>query len=311
MKKEQQTNIFKGYFYGIATSMTFGMIPLFTLPLMTKGMNYDSILFYRFLFATIALGIMLKVTGQSYRIEKKDVPVLILLGCFYTASAMFLFWGYDFMGAGVATALHFTYPVFVTLLMFFIFKEKTSWLTWIAIFMAVAGVGTISIKGSELAMDWRGLVIVLISAVAYASYILTVNKSRVRDMNGRKLAFYVFIVSTILFAVKASFSGGIQKVPDGISYLNLVLLAVLPTVVSNITLVLAVRHIGGTLTSVLGAMEPVTAVLIGTLVFKEEFTLQNGLGVALIIVAVTMIILSDSIKKTFSSVFRMIRPRHA
>lgn len=309
--KTPQSDSFKGYFYGIATSVTFGLIPLFTLPLMAKGMNYDSILFYRFLFATAALGIMLRVTGQSYAIEKKDIPVLLLLGCFYTASAMFLFWGYSFMGAGVATALHFTYPVFVTLLMLLLFKEKTSWLTWIAIFMAVAGVGAISIKGSELAMDWRGLVIVLISAIAYASYILTVNKSRVRDMNGRKLAFYVFIVSTVLFAVKASLGEGIQKVPDGISYVNLVLLAVLPTVVSNITLVMAVRHIGGTLTSVLGAMEPVTAVLIGTLVFKEGFTLQDGLGVAMIIVAVTVIILSDTIKKTFTSVFRMIRPRHA
>lgn len=302
---------FKGYFYGVATSVTFGLIPLFTLPLMREGMNYESILFYRFLFATIALGIMLKITGQSYSIEKKDIPVLLLLGCFYTASAMFLFWGYDFMGAGVATALHFTYPVFVTLLMLLIFREKASWITWVAIFMAVAGVGVISVKGSELAMDIRGLVIVLVSAVAYASYILTVNKSRVKDMNGRKLAFYVFIVSTVLFAVKASLGGGIQRVPNGISYLNLVFLAVLPTVVSNITLVLAVREIGGTLTSVLGAMEPLTAVLIGSVVFGEPFTLQEGLGVALIIVAVTIIILSEGIRKTFSSVFRMIRPRHA
>lgn len=309
--KNYQTNNLKGYFYGIATSVTFGLIPLFTLPLMAKGMNYDSILFYRFLFATMALGIMLKVTGQSYRIEKKDIPVLMLLGCFYTASAMFLFWGYDFMGAGVATAIHFTYPIFVTVFMFIIFKEKTSSITWIAIFMAIAGVGTISIKGSELSMDWRGLGIVLISAIAYASYILTVNKSRVREMNGRKLAFYVFIVSTLLFALKASLNGGIQKIPDTISYGNIILLAVLPTVVSNITLVLAVHNIGGTLTSILGAMEPVTAVLIGTLVFKEGFTLQDGLGVALIIVAVTVIILSDSIRKTFSSVFRAIRPRHA
>lgn len=307
----QHTNTIKGYLYGIATSVTFGMIPLFSLPLMAKGLNFDSILFYRFLFATIALGLMLKITGQSFRIEKKDIPVLILLGCFYTASSMFLLWGYDFMGAGAATAIHFTYPVFVTLLMLIIFREKTSWLTWIAIFMAVAGVAIISIEGPELSIDWLGLTIVLISAVGYASYILAVNKSRVKDMNGRKLAFYVFIVSTALFAVKASLSGGIQKIPDGISYFNLFMLAVLPTVVSNITLVQAVHHIGGTLTSVLGAMEPVTAVLIGTLVFKENFTLQDGLGVALIIIAVTIIILSDTIKKTFTSVFRLIRPRHA
>ena len=300
MSKSENVNKFKGYVYGIITSVTFGMIPLFSLPLMAKGMSYDSILFYRFLFATAALGIMLLVTGQSFRISRKDIPVIILLGFFYTGSAMFLFKGYDFMGAGVATAIHFTYPVFVTLLMLIIFREKTSWLTWLAIVLAVFGVAIISIRGSELTMDVVGLIIVLLSAVAYASYILTVNKSRVSDMNGRKLAFYVFIVSTILFGIKATVGGGIEKVPDGVSYVNLVLLAVVPTVISNITLVQAVHNIGGTLTSVLGAMEPVTALLIGILVFGEGFSVQEGIGVLLIIAAVTIIILSDSIKKSFT-----------
>lgn len=301
----------KGYAYGIVTSVTFGLIPLFTLPLMAKGMNYDSILFYRFLFASVALGIMLKVTGQSARIEVRDIPVLILLGCFYTGSSMFLFWGYDFMGAGMATALHFTYPVFVTFLMFFIFKEKPSMATWFAIILAIAGVAILSIRGGEATTRVKGIVIVLLSALAYASYITTVNKSRVSAMGGRKLAFYVFIVSTMLFALKASLSGGIQKVPDGVSYVNLVLLAVVPTVISNITLLVAVRNIGGTMTSVLGAMEPVTAVATGALLFSEKISFQSITGIILIISAVTLIILSDSITKTFSSIFRKIRPRHA
>ena len=301
----------KGYIYGIVTSMTFGLIPLFTLPLMQKGMQYDSILFYRFLFAAVALGAMLKITGQSYRIDRRDIPVIILLGCFYTMSSMFLFWGYDFMGAGLATALHFTYPVFVTLFMFFIFKEKTSWVTWIAIFLAIYGVTLLSIKGGDLSIAPAGIVIVLLSAVGYGSYITAANKSRVSGMNGRKLAFYVFIVSTVLFAIKASFSGGLQKIPDLPAGINLALLAVVPTVISNITLLVSVRNIGGTMTSVLGAMEPVTAVAVGTLVFSERFTLQDFAGVVVIIAAVTLIILSGSIKETFSGLFRRFRPRHA
>ena len=253
-------NSLKGIFYGIVTSVTFGLIPLFTLPLMQKGMEFDSILFYRFLFATLALGGMMKLKKESFRIERRDIPMLILLGFFYTGSAMFLFWGYNFMGAGVATTLHFTYPIFVTLLMFLIFRERASWVTWLAIILAIFGVSRLSLKGTELSLDPVGVVIVLLSAVAYASYITAVNRSRVRDMNGRKLAFYVFIVSTVLFAIKAGTNQGIQALPDAWSIVNLFLLAVVPTVISNITLVLAVHHIGGTLTSILGAMEPVPAV---------------------------------------------------
>ena len=94
-------NNLKGFAYGIATSVTFGLIPLFTLPLMEKGMRFDSILFYRFLFAAIALSGMLLAKKESFRTEMRNLPILILLGAFYTGSAMFLFWGYNFMAAGI------------------------------------------------------------------------------------------------------------------------------------------------------------------------------------------------------------------
>lgn len=304
-------NSLKGFIYGLATSITFGLIPLFTLPLMQKGMEADSILFYRFLFATIALAGMMKIHKEPFFINKKDILIIVVLAVFYTASALFLLWGYEFMGAGVATTIHFTYPVFVTLLMFFLFRERTSWVTWLAIALAIYGVAKLSLKGNELVVDPVGIVVILLSAIGYASYITAVNKSRVKTMNSRKLAFYVFVFTTLMFAVKCISGKEIQPIPDALSATNLILLAVVPTVISNITLLLAVHHIGGTLTSILGAMEPVTAVCIGALFFGEAFTWQEALGIALILIAVTMIILGKPIQNTLSSVVRMIRPRHA
>ena len=287
-------NNLKGFAYGIATSVTFGLIPLFTLPLMEKGMRFDSILFYRFLFAAIALSGMLLAKKESFRTEMRNLPILILLGAFYTGS----------------TTLHFTYPIFVTLFMLFVFKEKTSWITLLAIGLAICGVAHLSIDGGEMRLNGLGVIIVLLSAVAYALYIVTVNKSRVHDMPGRKLTFYVFIVSTSLFFIKAQAGTGIQPIPDLPSFINLVLLAFLPTVVSNITLVQAVHHIGSTLTSVLGATEPVTAVCVGVLVFGEPFTPHLALGILLIIIAVTLIILSKYIQKSLHEAKRLFKARH-
>lgn len=304
-------NSIKGLIYGIVTSVTFGLIPLFTLPLMKEGMSLDSILFYRFLFATIALGIMMKVHKEPFAIKMNDLPLLVLLSTYYMVSAQFLFWGYDYMGAGVATTLHFTYPVFVTLLMLILFREKASWVTWLAIILAVYGVARLSIGGEDHKFSFFGVGIVLLSALGYAAYITTVNKSHLRTMPNRKLAFYVFVFTTLLFAGKVSVTQTLQPIPDVISGVNLVLLAVLPTVISNITLLLAVHHIGGTMTSVLGALEPVTAVCIGAFVFGEAFTWQQGLGIAMILVAVTLIILGKPIQNTLSSVVKLIRPRHS
>ena len=81
---------FKGIIYGMATSVTFGLIPLFTLPLIGKGMVYDSILFYRFLFASIALASVMAAKKESFRIDLRDLPVFILLAFFYTFSSLFL-----------------------------------------------------------------------------------------------------------------------------------------------------------------------------------------------------------------------------
>lgn len=304
-------NSIKGLIYGIVTSVTFGLIPLFTLPLMKEGMSLDSILFYRFLFATIALGIMMKVHKEPFAIKMNDLPLLVLLSTYYMVSAQFLFWGYDYMGAGVATTLHFTYPVFVTLLMLILFREKASWVTWLAIILAVYGVARLSIGGEDHKFSFFGVGIVLLSALGYAAYITTVNKSHLRIMPNRKLAFYVFVFTTLLFAGKVSVTQTLQPIPDVMSGVNLVLLAVLPTVISNITLLLAVHHIGGTMTSVLGALEPVTAVCIGAFVFGEAFTWQQGLGIAMILVAVTLIILGKPIQNTLSSVVKLIRPRHS
>ncbi len=290
----------KGFVYGILTAVTFGLIPLFTLPLMTHGMEFDSILFWRFLIATLALGGLMLFKGESFRITARDIPGLVLAGFLYTMSAMFLFWSYKFMAAGIATTLHFTYPIFVTLVMWIFFREKTSAITLGAIALAIGGVATLSINGDDMEFSFLGLVIVLLSAVGYGLYITTLHTSSVKTMPSRKLAFYVFIVSTILFAAKAMTNGGIQAVPDPVSMLNIFLLAVVPTIISNLTLVMAVHHIGGTLTAVLGAMEPITAVCVGVLVFGEPFTPNLAVGIVMIITAVTAIILSRQLQEALN-----------
>ena len=296
--------------YGVATSVTFGLIPLFTLPLMQKGMASDSILFYRFITATAALALIMVAKKEPFKVSWRDLEVIMLLAVFYTASSMFLLYGYESMGAGVATTLHFTYPVFVTLLMLALFREKASWVTWTAVVLAIAGVAKLSLNGTELRLDPAGVGVVLLSAVGYASYIIAVNKSRVRDMHSRKLAFYVFVFTTLMFAVKNCLGDGVQPLPDAVSTVNVVLLAVAPTVISNITLLLAVRNIGGTLTSILGALEPVTAVCIGAIVFGEDFTLSEAVGITLILAAVVLVILNRSIKENLTQLLKRIRPRH-
>ncbi len=296
---------------GTITAAAFGLIPLFTLPVMAEGLGVLSILFYRFLLAAIAITCMMLVKGESFRISWPELRVIILLGVFFNSASLFLFWSYHYMGPGLATTLHFTYPLFVTFFLFTLFGERPSWVVWLAIVLAVLGVGVLSVRGGELTISLEGLVIAVISAVGYGAYITGVNKTRVVGMPGRKLALYVFIVAASLFALTAQFFGGLQPVPSFTSLAYLAGLAVVPTLISNITLIIAVQNIGGMLTSVLGAMEPVTALLVGLVFFGEQFSLQELAGILLILVAVTMVILTRALERGVRGIFRWMRPRHA
>lgn len=287
----------KGFLYGIASSATFGLIPLFTLPLMAAGMVYDSILFYRFLIAAAAIGIILLLRKETFSITRKELPVLLLLGFLYAGSALFLFWGYTYLSSGIATTIHFLYPVFVTLMMVGVFHEKKSFCTFLAVALAVTGVALLSAGDGETRLNGTGIFIVILSAVSYALYITGVNKSGVHTMKGLKLTFYVLLSGSVIFFCMAQIKDTFQAVPDAASYLNIVLLAVVPTVISNLTLVKAVGYIGSTLTAVLGAMEPLTAVCVGIIVFHEPFTANLAAGILCIVTAVSTIILARHLQR--------------
>ncbi len=303
------SNYLKGVFYGVVTSATFGLIPLFSIPLMESGLQIDSILFYRFLIASIVLGMMMVFKNESFKIEKRDILPLFILGTFYTCSALFLLMGYTYMDAGIATTLHFTYPIFVTLFMLMFFHEKPAFTTIVAIILAILGVASLSITDGKISLSIIGMIIVLASSVVYALYIVAVNRSRLQMLSGTKLTFYVFSTCVLLFFLKALTSdqspsesylvGGLQTLPSFYSFVSIILLAVVPTIVSNISLVKAISYVGGTMTSILGAMEPVTAVFVGVVVFGEVLTFDVVMGILLILIAVSLIILSKPIQRRF------------
>ena len=265
---------------------------MFAMPVMAQGMAFQSVLSYRFMLATVALGLLLMARKESFRITWQDVPRLCLLAFFYLMSSLFLIWGYEFMASGIATTIHFMYPVLTTLIMMTVFHEKKSIWRICAILLAVAGVYLLSVSGGgDHSISLPGLIVVLLSALGYALYLVAVNQLKVRSMKGLKLTFYVFLFSTLFLLPGVEIFSTLQPITDWHMATNLVLLALIPTVVSNLSLVEAVKSIGSTLTSVLGAMEPVTAVCVGILMFDEPLTTQILVGIGFIITAVTVIIL--------------------
>ena len=287
---------FKGILFALISSMTFGLVPLFSINLLNEGMHAYSILPYRFGIGALMLGCIALLRKQSFRITRQEAANLFVLGFFYALTSLGLILSYKYIPSGVATTIHFLYPVVVTGIMVLLFREKKSPVLMLCTLLSLLGVGLLSWNGGE-SLSREGILLVLMTVVTYALYIVGVNKSGVCRIDSLPLTFFVLLNATGILFVYASLTHGIQPLPTGRAVLNAVLLALIPTVISNLTLVLAVRNVGSTITAILGSMEPLTAVVVGICYFHEAFDSRYAAGLTLIIAAVTLVVLQGRIRK--------------
>lgn len=283
---------FQGILYAMLSSATFGMIPLFAVPVLRSGMNTASVLFYRMFFSALLMGLLLLVRSSDFKISIRQLFTILGLSVLYTASSLFLLESYLYIPSGIATTIHFLYPVFVTMLMVGFFKEHLSRIMTLAVMMAVGGVWLLSMGGGGGTISVPGVGMVLITVVAYGSYIVGVNRSSAGKVDGFVMTFYVLAFTAVFCGINVFFRArGLEQIQTWDIATNLILLGLIPTLVSNLCLVLAIHRVGSTVTAVLGCMEPLTAVGIGVWMLGEHITTIQYGGVAIILIAVAMVIL--------------------
>lgn len=298
----------KGYILGSIAAASYGMNPLFALPLYKAGMDPDSVLFFRYLFAIPLLGIMIKARGRSFKIQRKETFPLIIMGLLVALSSLTLFLSYNYMAAGIASTLLFVYPIMVALIMAIVFKEKLALQTIVCMLLALGGIGLLykSEDGSTLSLI--GTLLVFASSLSYAIYIVGINQTSLKNVATLKVTFYVLLFGLSLFVARLLYSGVLNTPDQWYLWANLLALAVFPTAISFLCTTGAIQYIGSTPTAILGALEPVTAIFFGIAVFGESLTVRESFGLVMIIVAVTFVIAGGNITSQLVR-FRKLFPR--
>lgn len=298
----------KGYILGTIAAATYGMNPLFALPLYNGGMNPESVLFFRYLMAIPILALMIHARGRSFRVNRREALTLIGMGLLVAVSSLTLFQSYNFMEAGIASTILFVYPIMVALIMSLIFKEKLSLQTGICLLMALGGIAMLYKGGDGTTLSLTGTILALLSALTYAIYIVGINQSTLKNTATLTVTFYVLVFGVSLFIIRLL--TGVELTIPSKWYLwaNLLALAIFPTAISFLCTTSAIQYIGSTPTAILGALEPVTAIIFGITVFGERITPREAMGIALILIAVTFVIARGSIT-LYMTRFRKMFPK--
>ncbi|MCF0222927.1 MAG: EamA family transporter [Fibrobacter sp.] len=282
-----------GYPTGIISGIAYGLNPLFAKPLISHGVAIENILFFRYGIAVALLAVLLKLRGMKFSVTASQAAVLLVLGLLYTASSLLLFEAYLYIPSGLATTLVFMTPVIVALIMVFL-KVVPSWPVWLSIATAFGGVMLMTRSDGAQTIDPTGVALALGSALAYAFFIVIVNKNKtVGEVDSTMLTFYALLVGTVVFLLQAMRQDhSLLYAIDGFqSYVCLIGLALLPTILSMTTLAISSRNIGATKASVLSVFEPITAIIVGTMFMGEALTANIVIGIAIAIAGVTFMII--------------------
>ncbi len=286
-----------GILCAILSAVCYGTNPFGALPLYEEGVNTATVLANRFGLAVILLAIVMLIKREDFRVTRHEFKVLFSLGILFAASSITYYQSFHFMDAGIASTILFVYPVMVAVIMAAFFKERVTAMTVVAIVMSLVGIGLLYKGGAGASLSVVGIILCILSSLAYAVYIVVVNQSSIR-MSSYKMTFYAMLVCEITLVLYSFTSPELylHVLPSPHAWMFAVWLSIVPTILSLVFMTVAVRHVGATPTAILGALEPLTAVAIGVVVFGEELTFRLIVGILFILFAVMLVVLGKDLR---------------
>lgn len=295
-EKKQRRIRRNGIFYAAISSASFGFSPLFSLGLLAAGLSGFDVLSYRWLIAGIVLMVYAICKKKTLRLSSFDEAwKIILLSALRSVTSVTLLIGYANISSGIASTINFMYPVVVALCMMLFFGDRKSPVDIAAIAVSIFGVYLLA-SGDSLIVEGGntslGLACSFISAFSFAAYYILMKRLRADKIEVVKFTTWIMMLSAAYFIIcSVAIDGKITMVSDGKCWLYILGLGLWSTMVSNFTGVKAVRRIGPTMTSILGALQPLTAVVLGVLFLNEHLYLKSLIGIMLILSAVTVVVM--------------------
>lgn len=273
----------KGYIYTALSAIIFGLMPLLTKIIIARGATSLTIPFFRVFYVTIVLFLVLKIKKIDLHLEKRDLISAILTSIFGSGlTIIILNESYNYADTGIATSLHFLYPLFVAILCCFFYGEKIKKKQIISLSFALVGIICFMSKGNG---SLFGYFLAIASGLTYAFYLVKMDKSGLVKMNALKLSFYLALFTTIEIFTMNLFMQEVVFKMDALSYGLLLVLALSSSFLATVLLQKGVLLLGSTRASFICLLEPVTSMIVGILWLNEAFTLNKGLGGLAIIIS--------------------------
>ncbi len=275
----------KGKIYLFLSAFIYGVAPIFAKFAYQGGANEVTLTFLRAFLVIPLLLLPLRLEKISLKLSKTElikVTVLSVFGC--SLSIVLLYIAYKFIPAGLASTLHFIYPILIILASAIIYREKIPSKKLLA--ALVVTIGIFMFADINTAADKIGVIMAVLSGVFYSFYILYLDKSGLKNMNYLKLTFYTMLIMSVFTFIFGIFTNSIDFEISASSWFYAFIISILVTAIAVPLLQIGIRYEGASTAGILSTIEPITTIALGAVFLKEHITLMQIIGGILILFGV-------------------------
>ena len=279
-----------GSLYIVLSAVLFGTMPLLAKVAYAHGSNAYTVAFGRFFFGSMILGAVISLLpGCSVKVGKRQLLELFKLSVSYAMMPILLYTSYDYIDSGMATTLHFTYPVAVMLIMVVFCKKKLERKQIFCAALCLAGMALLSSPDSRPSVP--GILLAVGSGIVYAVYIVLLGRSTVRELHPFTLAFWMALFSAAEIGAAALVTRNLVFSLDSVGWAMEICMALFTTVFALVLFQKGLFLCGEVKASLLSTFEPLTGIVIGMIAFQEELTPNKILGITGVLMAAILLVL--------------------
>lgn len=285
----------KGMALIILSAVLFGFMPLFAKIAYAHGNNAYTLAFHRFFFGSIVMFLIVHfVQKNSLRIKPREMKSIFYLSLPFAFTPVLLYASYNYISSGLATTLHFCYPIMVILICAVFLKDRPSQKKIICCLLCTLGIVLFYTPGGQISL-W-GMAIALISGLVYAAYIVLLDKSFLRRVAPLTLAFWMTTFSAAEVGVVTLGMGKMVWSLDAAGWAVSFTLAVMATVIAVVAFQRGTAICGAQKASLLSTFEPLTSVVLGIALLGEVLSGRTLLGIICILFSIILLIIEPTSK---------------
>jgi drug/metabolite transporter (DMT)-like permease len=271
----------------ILSALSFGSISVLTVLVTAAGVPLLTAMAWRYLLGVTLLGTVAR-PGRIRSIPTRRVVQLVVTGgCGQALITYLSLHALEYIPVGPLAFLFYTYPAWVALLAALRKTERLTSVRVIALTLALAGV-TIIVGAPTEKLNPIGVMLALGSALLYSAYLPALE--HVQAGIPGVIATFLLIGGAAIAFVMAALLTGELFIPTGITvWSEILVLAVVSTVIAFLTLIKGLAVLGPVRTSIVATVEPFFTATLGVLVLENQMGTTTLLGGILIAGAVLLI----------------------